>query len=228
MNKFDFSISSYCNAACPACKRYENFNKPFYDPNDNLHPGLNQVHMDFEKYKFIIERDIKIFKNSEVTFEGELGDSLVNPKIKDFIFFSSNIFNSIRIVTNGGLRSKNFFKEIGNTLKHVQIFFSIDGLDDYTNQRYRRRVNTRKAIENMLTHRNTLYGKDNTWWKYIIFEHNWFEIPEVLDFAKINDLQITLVLNTRSKFVLPNRLISKISNNYEKNKFEKSYLQLGN
>ena len=80
----------------------------------------------------------------------------------------------------------------------------------------------------MLTHRNTLYGKDNTWWKYIIFEHNWFEIPEVLDFAKINDLQITLVLNTRSKFVLPNRLISKISNNYEKNKFEKSYLQLGN
>ena len=112
--------------------------------------------------------------------------------------------------------------------KNVQIFFSIDGLDDYTNQRYRRRVNTRKAIENMLTHRNTLYGKDNTWWKYIIFEHNWFEIPEVLDFAKINDLQITLVLNTRSKFVLPNRLISKISNNYEKNKFEKSYLQLGN
>ena len=62
MNKFDFSISSYCNAACPACKRYENFNKPFYDPNDNLHPGLNQVHMDFDKYKFIIERDIKIFK----------------------------------------------------------------------------------------------------------------------------------------------------------------------
>ena len=73
------------------------------------------------------------------------------------------------------LRSKNFFKEIGNTLKNVQIFFSIDGLDDYTNQRYRRRVNTRKAIENMLTHRNTLYGKDNTWWKYIIFEHNWFK-----------------------------------------------------
>ena len=228
MNKFDFSISSYCNAACPACKRYENFGSEIYDPHDNLHPGLNQVHMDFEKFKFIINRDINQFKNADVTFEGELGDPLVNPKVKDFIYFGSEIFNSIRVVTNGGVRSKQFFKKIGDTLENVQFFFSVDGLDDYTNQRYRRKVKTQKAIENMIAHRNTKYGDHNTWWKYIIFAHNLFEIPELFDFAKKHYVYIIFVLNTRAKFVLPNRLISKISDNYEKYKFKKSRLSLGN
>ena len=80
----------------------------------------------------------------------------------------------------------------------------------------------------MIAHRNTKYGDHNTWWKYIIFAHNWFEIPEVLDFAKKHDVYIIFVLNTRAKFVLPNRLISKISDNYEKYKFKKSRLSLGN
>ena len=36
MNKFDFSISSYCNAACPACNRYEKSGSEIYDPHDNI------------------------------------------------------------------------------------------------------------------------------------------------------------------------------------------------
>ena len=101
---YDFTISSYCNAACPSCKRYESNNKPIDIPNEPLHPGLNQIHMDFDMFKFIIERDIDLFTNKYITYEGELGDPMVHPHIKSFIDLGAGIFKSLRVVTNGGIR----------------------------------------------------------------------------------------------------------------------------
>ena len=62
----------------------------------------------------------------------------------------------------------------------------------------------------------------------IIFEHNWFEIPEVLDFAKLYDIQIVLKINTRPKFRIKDRLIPNVVDLYERNKFRLSTLVLAN
>jgi len=229
---YDFTISSYCNAACPSCKRYESNNNPIDSPNEPLHPGLNQIHMDFDMFKFIIERDIDLFINKSVTYEGELGDPMVHPHIKSFIDLGAGIFKSLRVVTNGGIRTSKFFRDLGDTYKNLEIMFSIDGLHDDLNGLYRRKVNTQKAIDNMIAFSDSRFGsrRDPSMvsWQYIIFEHNWFEVPEVLDFAKLYNIPIVIKINTRPKFRIKERLIPSVINQYEKNKFELSNLVLGN
>ena len=222
---FDFCISNWCNAGCPACRRYINFCIP--NEESKLHPGLNQIHMDFEVYKKIIQENIKQFENSDVTFEGELGDPLVHPKVRDFVFYSSPIFNTLRIVTNGGVRTNKFFEEIGNNLQNVQITFSIDGLTDETNQQYRVRVNTKKAIKNMVTFKNTWFGKTNAFWKFIIFEHNWFEIPRAMDLATYYDIPISFIINSRDKFLIPDSLIPTIIKSFNDNSSKKKHQRIG-
>jgi MoaA/NifB/PqqE/SkfB family radical SAM enzyme len=225
---YDFTISSHCNAACPTCKRYVSHNNPIHFPNEPVHPGLNQIHMDFDMFKFIIERDIDLFKNKSVSYEGELGDPMVHPHIKSFIDFGVKIFDWVGVVTNGGPRTPKFFNDLGNTYSRLGVMFSIDGLHDDLNGLYRRKVNTQKAIDNMIAFSKSKYGCKNASWQYIIFEHNWFEIPEVLDFAKLYDIQIVLKINTRPKFRIKDRLIPNVVDLYERNKFRLSTLVLAN
>jgi MoaA/NifB/PqqE/SkfB family radical SAM enzyme len=224
---YDFTISSHCNAACPSCKRYESHNNPIDIP-EPIHPRLNQIHMDFDIFKSIIQRDIHMFTNKNVTYEGELGDPMVHPHVKSFIDFGAGIFKMLKVVTNGGMRTPKFFNDLGNTYRNLEIMFSIDGLHDDLNGLYRRRVKTQKAIDNMITFSKSKYGYENVSWQYIIFEHNWFEIPEVLDFAKLYNIPVVLKINTRPKFRIKERLIPSVINQYERNKFRLSKLVLAN
>ena len=225
---YDFTISSHCNAACPSCKRYKSHNNPIHFPNEPLHPGLNQIHMDFDIFKSIMERDIHMFKDKIVTYEGEVGDPMVHPHVKSFIDLGTKIFKSLRVVTNGGIRTSKLFRDLGDTYKNLEIMFSIDGLHDDLNGLYRRRVNTQKAIDNMIAFSESRFGSRTVSWQYIIFEHNWFEIPELLDFAKLYDIPVTLKINTRPKFRIKERLIPNVVDLYERNKFKLSTLNLAN
>ena len=104
--------------------------------------------------------------------------------------------------------------------------FSIDGLSDETNQKYRRNVITKKAFDNMIAFKKSKH--QNVRWQYVIFEHNWFEIPEVLNIAKTNNIPILLKINSRPKFRVKNKIIPYIVDLYEKNKFSDSELVLAN
>ena len=225
---YDFTISSHCNAACPSCKRYVSHNNPIHFPNESVHPGLNQTHMDFDIFKSIMERDIDLFTNKSVTYEGELGDPMVHPHVKSFIDLGTKIFQDLRVVTNGGIRSTKFFKDLGDEYSNLEIMFSIDGLQDDLNGLYRIRVKTQRAIDNMIAFSKSKYGCRNVSWQYIIFEHNWFEIPEVLDFAKLYNIPVVLKINTRPKFRIKERLIPNVVDLYERNKFKLSTFVLAN
>jgi MoaA/NifB/PqqE/SkfB family radical SAM enzyme len=227
MVHFDFSISSFCNAACPSCKRYLNYNDPKII-DDDVFVGLVQTHMKFDDFKKIIDENIDLFENKIVSYEGEFGDPMVNPEVLKFIEYGCKFFKTLKVVTNGGMRNSKFYKELGNNFQNLDMIFSIDGLHDDTNTRYRRRVNTEKAKENMVTFKKTTYGRKNLYWQFLIFEHNFFEIPEILDFAKEYEICISLKLNTRPKFKLHESKIEKIVRMYEKNKFENSSLLIGN
>ena len=228
MIDYDFSITSHCNAACPSCKRYDNHESEIYDPNEPLHAGLNQIHMRFSDFQFVLQRDMNSFKDKTVTFEGELGDPMVNPEVKRFIDYGCKIFKKLIVVTNGGNRKSSFYRELGNTHKNLEMFFSIDGLYDDTNQRYRKKVDTKRAIENMISFRTSKHGKNNVIWQFLVFQHNFFEIPEILQFSEKHDIQINIKINTRPKFRIKNKLIPHVIEMYEKNAFEMSHLYLAN
>ncbi|SVD52107.1 uncharacterized protein METZ01_LOCUS404961, partial [marine metagenome] len=200
--KIDFSITSYCNAACPSCKRYPNFNNLTIDSPTELNPKLRQIHVDFNDFKSIIERNIHNFKDKRATYEGELGDSLVHPDIESFIDYGCSVFRSLTLVTNGGVRNSSFYKKIGDKYKNLEMVFSIDGMGDDTNQIYRKRVRTERALLNMTTYATTLYGKGHVYWQFLLFNHNYFEVPDALLLSKTYKIKIYLKFNQRPKFII--------------------------
>ena len=226
MNDFDISITSHCNAGCPSCKRYSDYVEPDFNPNAPLHKNLNQIHMNFEIFKKVVENNYDNFFNKHVLYEGELGDPLVHPKIENFIEFGCKIFKTLNVVTNGGNRRPSFYERIANKNKKLMMTFSIDGLYDDTNQIYRRRVNTEKAINNMITFAKIKPKK--TKWQFLVFEHNFFEIPEVLDLSKKYKIEVYIKINQRPKFILPIHKMNNVIKLYENNKHLYSTLQLAN
>ena len=228
MTDFDISITSYCNAACPSCKRYPDFGDPYIDPNQKLHQNLNQIHMNFDLFEKIINVNIKDFENKNATYEGELGDPLVHPKVENFIDLGCRIFKNLRIVTNGGNRRTNFYDKIGNKYKNLQMTFSIDGLHDDTNGIYRKKVNTEKAKNNMISFSKTLYGKGKTYWQFLVFEHNFFEIPEVLELSEKYKIKVFIKINQRPKFKISNKRFDIVKKLYDDNKTNLSEFVLAN
>ena len=225
MRHFDFSITNMCNAACPSCKRYPDFGSHIVDPNQQLHPNLNQIHMDFNDFKNIVEENLHNFKGKNVTYEGELGDPMVHPQVKKFIEFGCQIFGGLTVVTNGGLRSPSFYQSLSQ-YKNLTLIFSIDGLEDDTNQIYRKKVNTKKAIENMLSFAKLKPIK--TYWQFLVFEHNFFEIPEVLDLSKKHNIRVYIKINQRPKFIITEKRLQIAKKLYENNKHRFSEFLLAN
>ena len=101
-------------------------------------------------------------------------------------------------------------------------------MKDDTNQKYRRKVNTERALSNMSAFACSKYGWNSTYWQFLIFNHNFFEIPDALDFSEMHNIKLFLKFNQRPKFII-NKKRKKIAEDlYEKYKTDKSVLMLGN
>lgn len=236
MRHFDFSITSYCNAACPSCKRYPDHGSAYVDPNQKLHPNLKQLHMDFDVFKKVIEDNIDQFKNKHGMYEGELGDCMVHPKVLSFIDYGTQIFTELKVVTNGGARNAKFYRNLAK-YENLMMIFSIDGLEDDTNQVYRKNVNTKKAIDNMISFaserqkyktkkmKKTLF---NPSWQFLVFDHNFFEIPDVLKLAWDNNISVQIKINQRPKFKISDKRLQIAENLYEKYKTKSSKFVIAN
>jgi MoaA/NifB/PqqE/SkfB family radical SAM enzyme len=181
--------------------------------------------MDFNDFKNIVEKNLHNFKGKNVTYEGELGDPMVHPQVKKFIEFGCEIFGGLTVVTNGGLRNPNFYKSLSQ-YKNLTLVFSIDGLEEDTNQIYRKKVNTKKAIENMITFAKI--RPRNTFWQFLVFEHNFFEIPEVLDLSKKYSINVYVKINQRPKFIITENRLKIAKNLYENNKHHFSKFTMAN
>mgnify|MGYP001354797637 CR=1 FL=1 len=77
--------------------------------------------------------------------------------------------------------------------KKTSFVFGIDGLTDDINQKYRVNVNTNKALQNMVEASKHRYTR----WDYTIFEHNFHELPSVIQLAKTHDLNLICRFNGR-------------------------------
>lgn len=188
----DFCLTSYCQAKCPSCPR-TNENDPKLKKVD----WLPLTHVDFKQWKHVLTgRD---WSDTQFVFCGEHGDPMMHPKIDDFIMHGLDVANIVHIHTNGGIRTKEWYANAAHNYRNLFMTFSIDGLSQETSNGYRIGVDWQKAWDNMMSFHEVIKSDDRTGrmvWDYIVFEHNWHEIPEVVKIADDMDIRLRMKLNT--------------------------------
>ena len=177
INIIEIEGSSFCNAGCPYCARH-------LTGTSIRDTGFTQTHVPFKLIEKLKTDFGKQTENQELWFVGNLGDALMNPEIDKMWHFGLRHFDYIEIETNGGLRTVDYWKHMGNICKRKgyggAITFSIDGLED-TNEIYRKKVKWDKLMENVEAYLSA-GGRAN--WKWLVFEHNEHQIDEARILAK--------------------------------------------
>ena len=168
MFKFDqlenihLEITNRCQASCPMCSR-------------NYHGGLENPLIKNQDWTI---NDFKHILNSEVLnqingfyFCGNFGDPIINNDLAEMCSYATDVNPSleIRIHTNGGARSKDWWKKLAKVLpnKHC-VIFAIDGLAD-THSLYRIGTDFNKVLENAKAFIN---AGGTAEWAFIKFKHN--------------------------------------------------------
>jgi MoaA/NifB/PqqE/SkfB family radical SAM enzyme len=171
LNKINFELTDYCNAACPMCTRHE--------WNGDLKKNVNTNHttLDFIREKIGIK---VIGQLNHILSCGTYGDAIMNPECFDIykFFRENNKEAKIELFTNGGARDINFWKDLAKL--NIQVTFSIDGLED-TNHLYRRKVKWNKLIENI---KSFIKNGGVAVWEFLIFKHNEHQIEQAREFSK--------------------------------------------
>ena len=196
----NFEITSYCNADCPSCFRTvfdECVPKPY-------------KHLSVEDFELLIFNNVKFFLNQREMYKqqvqhslkytgltakfcGEIGDPLISPHIEKLIKLAKTVFDTIEIYTNGGSRTTNWIKKILLNNKKLQFIFGIDGMTNESNQVYRVNVRTDIAFKNMIESAKHRYTR----WDYTIFNHNFHELKDVIDFSKTHHINLLCRFNGR-------------------------------
>lgn len=166
-----FELTSHCNLHCPQCAR---FNQQGFQ-----NKYLKLEHLDFNQ----IEKNMcvdQLTQLSDILFEGDHGDPLMHPDVEYILNYFSKI--NKKLVTNGSLRNTSWWKQLAK-IPNLSVTFSIDGVDQETNSKYRINSNFDKIINNAAA----FIGEGGTAvWKYIVFKHN----ENYLDQAKIMSKQL--------------------------------------
>ena len=180
---FEFSVTSFCQAKCRSCSRF--------DDDGELIKGLVPAHVPIERFKQSVN-NLEGVHVGQIILCGEHGDPMMHPKIGEIIEYASKN-HIVNIMTNGGLRNPAFYEKLAKN-KRVAISWGIDGLDHDTNWKYREGVDFNRAWDNMTTwFKHTTMGR----WEFLIFEWNYHQIQDVYNTAKKLGIQIEFKLNTR-------------------------------
>lgn len=173
IQQIELEPTSKCNAACPQCVRnyYGSFTWPTL-PIVDMDPLLLETMISLDTWKNLIHFRIC----------GTYGEPCMHPKLLDMIRYVKSVSScSITINTNGGIRSKSWWKKLATILdpKRDHVVFGIDGLED-TSPLYRINVNYSKAIENLKIF-NQSGGKSV--WQYLVFKHNEHQVEDAKKYA---------------------------------------------
>lgn len=178
LKKIEVELTTRCNARCPGCAR---------TLKGETNPDVELADITLENYKKVLHSK-EYIENKEIFYCGVLGDPIVNKEFKEICEYTLSMNPKILIVsTNGGLRSKEYWSELGAISKKnpkLDIRFCVDGFAD-TNHLYRVGVNWDRLVENMTAY-SEAGGKGQ--WVYNPFDHN------------INDIEKAKQLSTKLGF----------------------------
>ena len=212
----NFEISTLCNAKCPSCYRTSLIN--WGDVVSDEHYFHKYKHIKVEDFEYLILNNISYFKNHgyqhlDAKFCGEVGDPLVHPEIEELIYLASTVFDRVEIFTNGGLRNSRWIDKVLKKYEKLYFVFGIDGVTDEINQKYRIGVRTDLAFSNMLMSAKQRFTK----WDFTIFEHNYHQLQEAIDFAEKHKIYINDRINGRPYSKLKEEKISLVEDILKKN-----------
>lgn len=159
-------ITSRCNSVCPSCSRFRNFG---YETSPEINKEQNWT---FEQVESRLPKE-KLGSIKHLYFNGTVGDFCANPyalEITEYLYKHSNN-PKITVNTNGGLRNKNWWGELGK-IPNITVNFALDGLED-THSLYRRETNWNKILENA---KNFIANGGTAVWTMTIFKHNQHQI----------------------------------------------------
>lgn len=171
-----FDITSHCNASCGGCIRN------IY--GGEKRPWLNLDHFNLEVFRRVFFEDLKVFNIKAIGYNGNWGDAAMHPYLIDQINIIKETHPHVRlkIATNGGVRSTDWWYELGASIKSMDhnIDFAIDGLED-THHLYRRKTDYNKVVANA---RAFIDGGGMATWMMTAFEYNDGEYAEAEDRAR--------------------------------------------
>ena len=164
---FELEVTSKCNASCPQCPR-------------NDHGGavwptlpLRDLPLSWLQEKFSVDflQNIQL-----VRLIGTYGEPAMHRDLIDIVrWLHASTDASIVISTNGSLRSKKWWRELGQTLRpQDRVMWGIDGLED-TNHLYRKDTKWSKIVENLQAF-NQAGGQSV--WSFIVFKHNEHQVAQ--------------------------------------------------
>ena len=185
--KVALDLSTYCNASCPQCHRTST-------------DGLGKV-----EWLPLIKWSLEDFKrqfpegsmNSLKRFEicGTWGDPMMSKdvgKITKYIIDNSEA--SVHINTNGGMRTPEFYEDLGNYCgKRLLIYFDVDGITNEMHQKYRRGVDLQTVLDNMEALSNT---DAITRAFVILFKHNQDFVYDIKDMCKMYGAKKVMVIKS--------------------------------
>ena len=188
IKELQMEITNYCQARCPECAREQVHLSESKKHISSYYYELNTKYVNIDEFKSWFNKD-----NWEslylIDLCGNYDEPTTNPdllKIIDWIL-GSDLFSKdlvVSIATNGGTRSTDFWKEMGNLCKkykkgerhsRLRVVWGIDGLED-TNHIYRINVKWNKLQENF---RAFLSSGGYGYWQFIYFNHNKHQEKEV-------------------------------------------------
>lgn len=170
---FELEITTRCNASCPQCSRN------YY--GGSTWPTLPIVDLSLSWLKEKFSKDFLSSLNM-VRLVGTYGDPCMHKDLIPIVhWLHENTQAQLIISTNGSLRSRSWWRELGLTLRPQDcVMFCIDGLAD-TNHLYRKDTNFEKIIKN-LKEFNQAGGRSI--WSFIVFEHNQHQVDQAREFSK--------------------------------------------
>ena len=177
VHKIQIDLTSHCNAKCGMCIR----NK---DGGDTL-STLELQHFDLELFRRIATQDTKGVFISELTLNGNWGDSLMHPNIAEMIemWIDAHPETTIWLHTNGSLRSKDYWQKLASVMSNATFAWMVVAVDgtNSTHHIYRQNTSLEKIKENCKAF--TLAGGRL---KVIttLFQHNEHEIDAIEKIAK--------------------------------------------
>jgi len=170
-------LTSYCNAWCLGCGRRSS-------GTQKLHTHLVQEHFDVNLWNRLCEYDFNELGVRSLMLNGNWGDACMHPKLIPMLetYYKFNQYKSVTISTNGSLRTKKWWTQLGKMLgDKSHVIFCIDGTDDETHGLYRQKTSYSKVVENMIAF-NDAGGKSV--WMMTAFDHNQHQFDIAYDLAK--------------------------------------------
>jgi MoaA/NifB/PqqE/SkfB family radical SAM enzyme len=179
-------ITNNCQANCPMCSR--NHRGGLENPNIKIKDWSLD---DFQK----IFNQEALNQLSSIFFCGNFGDPIINADLADMCKYaaSKNSNIQIRIHTNGGARSKDWWRSLVEKLpKNHIVIFGIDGLED-THSLYRIGTRYEQVIENAQAF---IEAGGAAEWVFIKFKHNEHQVDEARRRAKELGFKLFTVKNS--------------------------------